>query len=243
MAYHVHLALIGELDTFTPCVKEQGNSKQQRNFDRLGHLVGKILRIGEEQFTKPQQEKLLEALRFSAEKHAGVYREDKIIPYFLHPLEAGCILIDLSIYDFKTLLATILHDVIEDTNTNLKEIRKRFGPTISKIVGLMTKHPDKKIKEQYWTMMKQESNLDCRWRVIVCKFTDRIHNAMTFKILTPTRRQKKIDETRREFPSLYEVLNITIKHLHNEGVIQNRHYLNIPYLLNGRLKYEMMGYT
>ncbi|MEN9880863.1 MAG: hypothetical protein RLZZ308_46 [Candidatus Parcubacteria bacterium] len=242
MALDVILALTEELDNYTPCIFQDGNHKQEENFSRMYHLVGKIVDIAQKKFNHTQGKKVLEALRFAAMHHKQVYREDKLTPYLLHVLEVTCMLIDQQVYDYKCLVAAIIHDVVEDTEATLKEVRHLFGTSISRIVDLLTKHPNFVRRKFYWRRIKNEKNMHILWRVIVIKFADRIHNLMTLKAISKEKRLKKIQETEREFPELYKVLIKTMRKLRKENIFTVHRYTHLPFHLNNRLFYEMGRY-
>ncbi len=242
MAMSISHALAKELDSYTPCVLDDGNNYQQVNMQRLQYLVCKVLEIAANHFNKEQQEKINEALRFAAVQHKNIYREDKITPYILHVLEVVYILIDQRIFDFNCIIAAIIHDVVEDTGAKLKEIRKRFGSTIASIVDLLSKHKNKFIRKAYWFRMRHEWNENIRWRVIVIKFADRIHNIMTLDVMPLESQRKKRKETYEEFPQLYQVLVKTLRKLRRKGVIQKEYYVLLPFKLNNRLAFELSRY-
>lgn len=239
----VYQALVLELDAYTPCILGTRTMVQENNLMRMFHLVSVILETCSRHFTQAQQAKVVDALRFSARCHAGVYRKDGTTPYFMHLLEVVKIIFEMKIFDFKITIAAILHDIVEDTDIELREIRKRFGSAIKNIVDLMTKHPNFGRKYRYWSLMREEPDLNCCWRVIVLKFADRIHNMMTLRALQEDKRKKKLEETRTEFPLLYRVLASTIMKLHKKGTLKKREYLSLPFRLNNRLIYEMERYT
>lgn len=89
-------------------------------------------------------QKLTKAYNFSAQKHTKQRRKDKDAnPYINHPIEVAKILTDSDIVDIDTIIAGILHDTIEDTNTTYEEIIENFGENIAKIV--MECSDDKKL--------------------------------------------------------------------------------------------------
>lgn len=242
MAMPVALALTKELDIYTPCIFKEDNLSQIKMYERMYQLIGLILTAAAKYFSTKQQEKVVEALRFSARNHAGIRRKDKKTPYFMHLLEVVYIILTMGVYDYKIIVAAILHDVVEDTKATLKEIGRRFGAAIRNIVDLMTKHPNFVRKWRYWSIMKEEPDLNCRWRVLVLKFADRIHNIMTLKVLPEEKRREKLQETEREFPSLYKVLAKTYAKLRRRGTIK-KYDSWLPFRLNNRLIYEMRRYT
>lgn len=266
--------LVAEIDSHTPSILERGNLEQRKIDRRLLFLFEKIFTVSNEYFSKPQQKKLVQALRYFAKKHVGVYRKNGRTPYIHHPLEVTVILIDLGIYDFKIIIAAILHDVPEDTGTPLKEIATLFGSGVRNIVGLVTVPPDSvekkqylsfvKIgidalfwtggdavlsamekpfniikKQQYWSLMKKEPDLNCRWRVITLKCADRVHNIATLGVMSEEKRRYKLQETAQEFPLLFAVLEKTMVRLFVKGTIKNKKLLEIPRILKKRLESEM----
>jgi (p)ppGpp synthase/HD superfamily hydrolase len=242
MALDVIFALSEELDSYTPCILVPNDVKQENNFTRLHFLVRKTIDTSMRKFNRAQQGKVLEALRYAAEKHQNFRRDDKVTPYLLHILEVVCILIDMQVYDYKTIVAATLHDVVEDTEATLKDIAKTFGVSISRMVDLLSKHPNFIRKKFYWVRMKNEPNLHILWRVLVIKFGDRIHNMMTLDVVSKERREKKLAETEREFPELYKVLVKTFRKLRKKNIFTAKRYLYLPFHLNNRLFYEMEKY-
>ena len=235
--------LIKELDRFTPCVFLREARRQQENFQQMTKLVVKIVLTARSHFVYERQQKVIEALLFAAEKHRGIYRKDEYTPYLLHVLEVVCILIDLGVFDYKVIVAAIIHDVVEDTDATKKEVSRRFGNTIARIVELLTKHPNFIRKWGYWIFIRNERDKNIKWRVIAIKFADRIHNLMTLSSMPEQKKAAKIRETLEEFPALYKVFIKTLHQLKNDGVVTKEHYMLLPFHLNNRLIYEIGRYT
>ena len=84
--------------------------------------------------------KLLEALRFSAEKHRNQRRKDsEHSPYINHPIEVAQLMWEVGgVRDVDVLLAAVLHDTIEDTDTRPEEISGRFGVNVLSLVTEVT---------------------------------------------------------------------------------------------------------
>lgn len=81
------------------------------------------------------ENKLLEqAIRFAVERHSGATRKGKDTPYILHPLEAMQILSAIGA-DTNLMIAGVLHDTVEDTNTTLEEIEAVFGEDVAELVA------------------------------------------------------------------------------------------------------------
>ena len=84
----------------------------------------------------------IKALQFAAEKHKAQKRKDGVIPYINHPIEVTRILWETGgVRDISTLLAALLHDTVEDTNTSPAELREHFGEDV---MGLVLEMSDDK---------------------------------------------------------------------------------------------------
>ena len=92
--------------------------------------------------TAPTSElaRLLDAVAFSADRHRNQRRKDaEASPYINHPIAlARLIAADGGVTDVEVLMAAILHDTVEDTNTSLQELRDRFGDRVAGIVSEVT---------------------------------------------------------------------------------------------------------
>jgi (p)ppGpp synthase/HD superfamily hydrolase len=85
---------------------------------------------------------VLQAFRYAALKHRQQTFADGVTPYFVHVVRVCWILRDVfQIKDTATIVASILHDVVEDTGTGIQEIEELFGKTIAQYVDLLTKNP------------------------------------------------------------------------------------------------------
>jgi len=85
---------------------------------------------------------VLQAFRYAALKHRQQTFADGVTPYFVHVVRVCWILRDVfQIKDTATIVASILHDVVEDTGTGIEEIEELFGKTIAQYVDLLTKNP------------------------------------------------------------------------------------------------------
>jgi len=119
-------------------------------------------------------------------------------PYFSHPLEVAAILTDLKLDD-ATIVAAVLHDTIEDTDTTREEIERLFGPQIAKLVDGLTKI-DKldlvsKQARQGENFRKLLLAVAEDVRVLLVKLADRLHNMRTLHFVPPEKRARIAQET------------------------------------------------
>ncbi|MFH1386796.1 MAG: bifunctional (p)ppGpp synthetase/guanosine-3',5'-bis(diphosphate) 3'-pyrophosphohydrolase [bacterium] len=151
--------------------------------------------------TDPLVEK---AYEFAKLKHEG----DKRLsgePYITHPMAVAKILEDLE-QDPKTIAAAYLHDLVEDANVTIEEIKKMFGEDVAKLVAGVTKlsHLTFVSREarQAENFRKMFVAMGEDYRIIVIKLADRLHNMQTLQFL-PTDKQLEIAlETREIFAPL-----------------------------------------
>jgi (p)ppGpp synthase/HD superfamily hydrolase len=79
-----------------------------------------------------------DAYEFAADAHAGQQRKGDGSPYIAHPTEVARLLEAEGVADEELIAATFLHDVVEDTEHTIDEIRERFGPEVARLVAAMT---------------------------------------------------------------------------------------------------------
>lgn len=140
-------------------------------------------------------EKIAHAFMLAYESHVGQKRkswED----YILHPVEVAEILADMKM-DTDTIVAGLLHDVVEDTLITLPDIEYSFGEDAKKLVDGVTKlrnlpRTDSKKLENIRKMVVAMSE---DIRVVIIKLADRLHNMRTLKYMKPEKQQEKSKET------------------------------------------------
>ena len=94
------------------------------------------------------------AIIFATNAHKGIERREKGFPYIVHPLEALSIASTMT-NDQEVLAAAVLHDVVEDTDITLDEIRNEFGPKVAELVGLESDNIDPSYrKDLTWKEIK-----------------------------------------------------------------------------------------
>src|SRR5512147_82319 len=144
-----------------------------------------------------QVERIRQAAEFGAEAHEGQKRLSGE-PYIAHPLAAAQILADLHL-DPDTIIAAILHDVIEDTPISKEELSEKFGAPVAEIVDGVTKLDQIQFKSraeaQAESFRKMVLAMVRDLRVILVKLADRTHNMRTLDAMAPARRRAVARET------------------------------------------------
>ena len=137
------------------------------------------------------------AFVFANERHAGQFRKSGD-PYIDHPLNVALLLLELGLDD-ATLCAALLHDVVEDTDTTLEEIRTKFGNEIAELVDGVTKLGNIKFssmeEEQAENLRKMLLAMSKDIRVMLIKLCDRLHNMRTLSFMTPQKQREISLET------------------------------------------------
>ncbi len=134
-------------------------------------------------------------------------------PYIIHPLCVGIILADLEM-DKETIAAGILHDVVEDTDRTVDEIRLLFGDDVALLVDGVTKlgqvdYKVEKIEIQAENLRKMFLAMAKDIRVIIIKLADRLHNMRTLQYMRPEKQLEKACETMDIYAPLAQRLGIS----------------------------------
>jgi GTP diphosphokinase / guanosine-3',5'-bis(diphosphate) 3'-diphosphatase len=157
-----------------------------------------------------QVERVREAYDFGAERHQGQKRVSGE-PYITHPVAVADILADLKL-DADTLVAAILHDVIEDTPTAKAEIASIFGQVVAELVDGVSKLDQIQFKNrqeaQAESFRKMLLAMVRDIRVIMVKLADRMHNMRTLGVMPPVKRRRIARETLEIYAPIAERLGL-----------------------------------
>ena len=147
------------------------------------------------------------AFDFANQAHRNVRRRSGE-PYMLHPIQVAEIVIDEIWLGYKSISAALLHDVVEDTNYTLDDIRNLFGDDIALLVDGLTKiktvldNEDRKRGPISSTESIEAENLkrilltlNDDVRVVLIKLADRLHNCRTIEFMPEHKRDKILSET------------------------------------------------
>ncbi|MBE5035656.1 RelA/SpoT family protein [Gallibacter intestinalis] len=133
----------------------------------------------------------------AAKMHEGQLRKSGE-PYLIHPMAVVKILAELGM-DEDTLVAGLLHDVVEDTEYTNEQLRQEFGEEVELLVDGVTKigslQYENKEERQAETLRKMFLAMSKDIRVLIIKLADRLHNLRTINYMTPNKIVEKCSET------------------------------------------------
>lgn len=166
------------------------HKKQQNELDEL-------LKACHVHMEQVNEELIERAFKLTYLSHEGATRASGE-PYYLHPLEVAHIVIKEMSLDDVSVAAALLHDTVEDTHINLDDIEKEFGETVAHLIDGMTKISGvlkSTESRQAETFMKLLITMADDLRVVLIKFSDRLHNMRTLKHLARPKQIKIATET------------------------------------------------
>lgn len=141
-------------------------------------------------------ERIEKAYLLAEKAHSGQFRASGE-PYIVHPVEAAKITVQLGM-DTDTVVTALLHDVVEDTDVTLEEIKKEFGTDVANLVDGVTKlkqikkvNNASKEEQQAENVRKMFMAMAKDIRVIIVKLADRLHNMRTIDA-KPVEKQRRI---------------------------------------------------
>ncbi len=142
-------------------------------------------------------DKCHQAFLFAETAHQGQMRRSGE-PYISHPVAAALILADMRL-DYQTIMATLLHDVVEDTRVKKEELIKLFGEDVTALVDGVTKLTkikfESRAEAQAENFRKMVLAMVKDIRVIIVKLADRLHNMKTLGVMPSATRQRIAIET------------------------------------------------
>jgi GTP pyrophosphokinase len=156
-------------------------------------MVEKIEHFAQKLGGYPEEERvrILDAAEWARSLHEDQLRASGE-PYFIHPLQVAEILVELRM-DYQSVIAALLHDVLEDTEASSLELRNRFGRDVEALVNGVTKISDLKAKNKSIqaaeTIRKMLFAMVKDIRVILIKLADKLHNMRTLEFLPDDKRR------------------------------------------------------
>ena len=176
----------------TPCTPEEYVMRLNRQTEALFERLS--ARFDEEEITL-----LRKAYALARTAHEGQFRKGGE-PYIMHPVAVATIIAEDFMMDANSVAAGFLHDVVEDTDTTIDDIRREFGDDVAFLVQVVTK-PKSHAPGQA-DLAKQENNfrqlLDSMRRdirAVLIKLADRLHNMRSLGSMQPVKQMKIAGET------------------------------------------------
>ncbi len=173
--------------------------------------VEELIKIRKVPYSDEQQARIKKAYQFAKEAHQGQKRASGD-DYFVHCVETAKTLAQMGLGSI-TVSAALLHDVYEDTEVSLEEIRKEFGKDIAFIVEGVSKLSKVQLKgsdDEYYlnNLQKMFLAMAADIRVILIKLADRLHNMKTLSALPREKQQRIAKETMEIFVPIANRLGI-----------------------------------
>ena len=178
-------------------------------------LISDLCDLIAEYMDQEQVKEVYRAYLFGAQLHEGQSRVSGE-PYIYHPIAVARILAQMHM-DVKSIVASILHDVLEDTPATRKLVEREFGTDVAHLVDgvskLTTIKFKNKIEQQAENIQKVLLAMAKDIRVIMIKLADRLHNMRTLGALRPDKRRRIAQETLEIYIPIANRLGIyTIRH-------------------------------
>ena len=189
-------------------------------------------------YTESERQKIIKAARWSDDLHRKQRRASGE-PYFIHPLKVAEILADMEL-DSQTVIAGLLHDVLEDTTATTDIIRKEYGKQVETLVNGVTKismlQAKSKTVQRSETIRKMLLAMTKDIRVILIKLADKLHNMSTLEHQPEDKRRRTAEECLDIYAPLADRLgifwlkaeleNLSLKHLNNNVYNQIKEFLS-----------------
>ena len=176
----------------------------------------------------PEVGRVYDAFLFSAEAHDGQRRLTGE-PYIVHPVAAAHILAEMRM-DHQTIMAAILHDVIEDTPTAKRQLEGLFGSDVATLVDGVTKLTRIDFKNQAEAQAENFRKMVLAMaqdiRVILIKLADRLHNMRTLGVMQPEKRRRVARETLEIYSPIAQRLGMNVLRLELEDLAFSAIYPN-----------------
>ena len=185
------------------------------------------LTLALKKYLKPSDiEQVWEAYRFGDAAHQGQMRKSGE-PYITHPVSVALILAGLHL-DTPTIIAALLHDVVEDTGITKQEVSEKFGAQVAELVDGLSKLD--KIEFQSATEAQAENfrkmllAMSQDVRVILVKLADRLHNMQTLDVMKPEKRRRIARETLEIYAPIANRLGLNEIYQELEDLSFKNHY-------------------
>ena len=167
------------------------------NYDKLiEERAQEVFDLMRPRVTDSEMEAMRRAFALAREKHASQKRKTGE-PYILHPIAVARIAADELQLGAEAVMAAFLHDVVEDTDTTIDDIRKAFGEDVAFLVRVVTKEKKERYEEskQVDNYRQMLGAVEYDIRALLVKLADRLHNMRTLSSMRPDKQMKIAGET------------------------------------------------
>lgn len=169
----------------------------ERNYQQeIEQAVAKVFQVMEQRVCPEDMQRIHRAYELASEAHSAQRRKSGE-PYIIHPISVALIAASELKLDADSVIASFLHDVVEDTDYTLQDIENMFGSSVAQLVDVVTKK-----KKMAYNTSKQVDNyqqlLDSVHydiRALMVKIADRLHNMRTLASMRPDKQMKIAGET------------------------------------------------
>ncbi len=192
--------------------ESEENIRATQDFEKPEKLYKELLESVHKYHPSADLSLIEKAYRIADEAHRGQVRKSGE-PYIIHPLCVAIILAELEL-DKETIVAGLLHDVVEDTVMTDEEITQEFGSEVALLVDGVTKlgqlsYDADKVEVQAENLRKMFLAMAKDIRVILIKLADRLHNMRTLKYMKPEKQKEKARETMDIYAPIAQRLGIS----------------------------------
>ena len=168
-----------------------------QNYDKI--IEEKVLRVFSEMDKRVSTEDMVriqEAYELAREAHSEQKRKTGE-PYIIHPIAVATIVAEELKLGANPVIAAFLHDVVEDTDYTMDDIRQRFGDDVAFLVSVVTKKSTGKyeISKQVDNYKQMLNSIHYDIRALLVKLADRLHNMRTLSSMRPDKQMKIAGET------------------------------------------------
>ena len=200
------------LDLQKKVKEEDDNIKPMKEFESPEKLYDELIASVRKYHPSTDISLIEKAYHVARDAHAGQARKSGE-PYIIHPLCVAIILAELEL-DKETIVAGLLHDVVEDTVMTDEQIAQEFGDEVALLVDGVTKlgqlsYDADKVEVQAENLRKMFLAMAKDIRVILIKLADRLHNMRTLKYMTPEKQKEKARETMDIYAPIAQRLGIS----------------------------------
>lgn len=177
--------------------KESAVNPEEKDYAAIiEERAQKVFDIMSARTTPGQLNRIKEAFRLARKAHRNQKRKTGE-PYILHPIAVATIVADELMLDANPVMAAFLHDVVEDTNYTIEDIRDMFGPDVAFLVKVVTKQKKDKYQSTKQVDNFRQMLLSFQYdiRAMLIKLADRLHNMRTLSSMRPDKQMKIAGET------------------------------------------------